>query len=963
MGRGKGTNTADKAMILEWLKQKGNFDHIEGRLGLGLSVVAGNRLTKDSAYAKLSDYIEKKTGKSKKDSTRTGYGVTEKDRKNGVKTIEEKLEKACPYFQEMDELFGERQNVNPTLVSTSESIDHLIDEQEWELENIFDNDEPDENSMRIFGGDSFDNEGDYSSTVVLNSDEDDSTQVLDTLTLINNKNISNCREFSTPLSKRIRTFPKPDSASKGRKVGKGFDFEAFIALKEESNTKKHAFKERQLDFKQTFKEREIQLQQDKMKRKVYFIIVTIDRYTDFQVTKQIPVVPLPAPYFHSETFDIVAHDYKLWSRQFIQKLDTLTSFEGDIDIPHTGEIFRYISLWKSRIVKDVQQTIDSILVQQLPNITLEPHNFDFLLSIWDQKVSLGQCIQNLADARLLKEVPIDLRKMERSWNLFNRFSPEESDIGTINNKWSHESAEIILAFRSRIEKAKNRPTYDLLDFDRYLDEWMKYSYSHLLSYSAVKVKALVLAKGKEEGDKKELSRLCRWRMAKISEIQGRFTQVLKLSKLIIKNDEVFSDKADESSRYFALGLVDDLFLQELLVWTTFRVENLKAFEESIEQYVIRGLAAVEKIQEHVQRKDIIELVSKHKEKLAHLLQALIARSNVPVGTHFWEHDLQVQTVYTTTRVFDCCKSVLFDSEAVLHCSHCNQYFHQKCSPAFYCLPCKTPNATYECKLEETEFNFTVDYSPKLLKDTEYNKLVQFSMDILATNLPYKVAVVKDSCYVSINDTRNEPAFLHNFFTDAIKPKASSKEMIGLLGAFNSKAIELYTRIWDEIPSDISRVYFCGRGIGGTIAHCLNLKSILKKQNSFSIAFGSPTPFRNGTSAYLQENKLAGRFISVMDMQDVAPAIIKLLSIGKSSKDFDAYKNSNPTLHKIITTATFSSKFLCESIEPVGHYVVLDRDNLHETNDMAKISNLFGKVVVTGGKPLDEMDKIYFNLIE
>ncbi|KAJ3251013.1 hypothetical protein HK103_002932, partial [Boothiomyces macroporosus] len=79
----------------------------------------------------------------------TGYGVTEKDRMNGVKTIEEKLEKACAYFQEMDELFGERQNVNPTLVSTGESIDHLIDEQEWELENFFDNHEPDENRMRI----------------------------------------------------------------------------------------------------------------------------------------------------------------------------------------------------------------------------------------------------------------------------------------------------------------------------------------------------------------------------------------------------------------------------------------------------------------------------------------------------------------------------------------------------------------------------------------------------------------------------------------------------------------------------------------------------------------------------------------------------------------------------------------------------------------------------------------------
>ncbi|KAJ3267499.1 hypothetical protein HDV01_004931, partial [Terramyces sp. JEL0728] len=266
---------------------------------------------------------------------------------------------------------------------------------------------------------------------------------------------------------------------------------------------------------------------------------TIDRYTDYQVSKPIPAVPLLAPYFHSETFEVVAHDYQAWSRRFAQKLEGLSSFEGDIDIPHTGEMFRYINLWKSRLVKDIQLTIDKILEERLPELIIEPHNIGFLLSIWDEKVSLSKCLENLEFGRIISAIPAELSKMKRSWDLFNRFSPDESDYGSISSKWSSASAEIILAFRSRIEESKKLPIYDFINFETFLHEWGTCLHSHILAYSPTKVKATQLHRGGSVADKEELVRLCKWRIANVDEIQCQLNKLMKRSKMIVDNEEVF----------------------------------------------------------------------------------------------------------------------------------------------------------------------------------------------------------------------------------------------------------------------------------------------------------------------------------------------------------------------------------------------------------------------------------------
>lgn len=99
-------------------------------------VVAGKKLKKADAYKALASFINdqcKSTWttdqaknrystyialykKIKRESLTTGWGVTEDDKASGIYTVEDKLEKACPFFSELDELFGEKQNINPTSV-------------------------------------------------------------------------------------------------------------------------------------------------------------------------------------------------------------------------------------------------------------------------------------------------------------------------------------------------------------------------------------------------------------------------------------------------------------------------------------------------------------------------------------------------------------------------------------------------------------------------------------------------------------------------------------------------------------------------------------------------------------------------------------------------------------------------------------------------------------------------------
>ena len=43
----------------------------------------------------------------------TGFGLTEEDEKKGIKSIFEKLDSMCPYYNKREELFGSQANVTP----------------------------------------------------------------------------------------------------------------------------------------------------------------------------------------------------------------------------------------------------------------------------------------------------------------------------------------------------------------------------------------------------------------------------------------------------------------------------------------------------------------------------------------------------------------------------------------------------------------------------------------------------------------------------------------------------------------------------------------------------------------------------------------------------------------------------------------------------------------------------------
>jgi hypothetical protein len=109
------------------------------------SVVAGVKLTKESAYADLAEHVNQKCGakwdkkqgearykaylKLFKETKRNylnpcgaKYCISDEDRAKGIFTIEKKLEVDCPYYSRMDKLFGERQNILPSHVIDSGAV-------------------------------------------------------------------------------------------------------------------------------------------------------------------------------------------------------------------------------------------------------------------------------------------------------------------------------------------------------------------------------------------------------------------------------------------------------------------------------------------------------------------------------------------------------------------------------------------------------------------------------------------------------------------------------------------------------------------------------------------------------------------------------------------------------------------------------------------------------------------------
>lgn len=83
-------------------------------------------------------------------SRKTGYGITETDRKKGIFSLEAKRENKCPLYTRMDKLFGEKPNVKPLdeiCMNQTEfihGVDGFSDDEENTDEEDEDEDDDDE---------------------------------------------------------------------------------------------------------------------------------------------------------------------------------------------------------------------------------------------------------------------------------------------------------------------------------------------------------------------------------------------------------------------------------------------------------------------------------------------------------------------------------------------------------------------------------------------------------------------------------------------------------------------------------------------------------------------------------------------------------------------------------------------------------------------------------------------------
>ncbi|POM64098.1 Hypothetical protein PHPALM_20423 [Phytophthora palmivora] len=148
--KSKYVHTTDQQFLamVEWLENPSNYKIIVGEATAGKSVVHGAGITKIDGFKRMAAYIHGavkakmcSTGiydagitepwpalvcqsrwksyfaryKSTRDKLKhqTGFGITAEMLAHGM-TLEDMVEKACPYFYRLDALFGEQSNVEPS---------------------------------------------------------------------------------------------------------------------------------------------------------------------------------------------------------------------------------------------------------------------------------------------------------------------------------------------------------------------------------------------------------------------------------------------------------------------------------------------------------------------------------------------------------------------------------------------------------------------------------------------------------------------------------------------------------------------------------------------------------------------------------------------------------------------------------------------------------------------------------
>jgi hypothetical protein len=158
------TTKSQRFSIIKWLRNESNF-----RLITGLAAAentqdlsgkkSGKKLKKADAYRSLASFVTRESNiswtayqaknrfetylsfykKAKLASEQPGWCVNDEDIAKGIKTIEQKLETLCPYFKEMDALFGDHATF------TDETTPRIPLEVGPEINAALEADEADEN--------------------------------------------------------------------------------------------------------------------------------------------------------------------------------------------------------------------------------------------------------------------------------------------------------------------------------------------------------------------------------------------------------------------------------------------------------------------------------------------------------------------------------------------------------------------------------------------------------------------------------------------------------------------------------------------------------------------------------------------------------------------------------------------------------------------------------------------------
>mmetsp|Transcript_11419 Transcript_11419/g.10342 ORF Transcript_11419/g.10342 Transcript_11419/m.10342 type:complete len:454 (-) Transcript_11419:1277-2638(-) len=147
MTRTVGTTYKQYEAMIEWLEVPYNFNIIIGNaLANNKNGAMSNRkLTKKDGQEDLAAYVNQKTcsrwdwnkakaryeryvDKYKKtkilyeSNSDKKFGLSNKDLKKGINSIEKKLDTECPFYRRMDLLFGGRQNVTPTVYTEPNKV-------------------------------------------------------------------------------------------------------------------------------------------------------------------------------------------------------------------------------------------------------------------------------------------------------------------------------------------------------------------------------------------------------------------------------------------------------------------------------------------------------------------------------------------------------------------------------------------------------------------------------------------------------------------------------------------------------------------------------------------------------------------------------------------------------------------------------------------------------------------------